>query len=191
MIDPIDNFVDDSSLWKSFLAGNDIAFTHIYKKYVQTLFHYGMQFSSDRELVKDCIQDIFISLYDNKEKIGFTDNIKFYLFRILKNHLINTLKRHQTHIAFIDSQEKQVETYTEDTAETLLIDMEVDMSVKATVDNVMSLLTIRQREIIYYRFVENMSIDEISILTEMNYQSVANVIQRSLKKIRSFYKKSE
>ena len=53
-----------------------------------------------------------------------------------------------------------------------------------TIRTVLSLLTDRQREIIYYRYIEELSIEEIAVLTEMNYQSVQNTIQRSLKRIR-------
>ncbi len=44
----------------------------------------------------------------------------------------------------------------------------------------MSSLTTRQREIVYYRYIKDMSIDEISKITDMNYQSVSNSIQRAL-----------
>lgn len=53
-----------------------------------------------------------------------------------------------------------------------------------TIRTVLSLLTDRQREIIYYRYIEELSIEEIAVLTGMNYQSVQNTIQRSLKRIR-------
>ncbi|MDR1884165.1 MAG: sigma-70 family RNA polymerase sigma factor [Prevotella sp.] len=189
MRDGVDDFVDDSSLWNSFLSGNDEAFAYIYRRYVRNLFQYGLQFSSDRELIKDCIQDIFVKLYADGSKTSSTDNIKFYLFGALKNSLINALKRDRIHSLYLNLQEKQDNDYTAETAETLLINIESELSVKARVDRIMSQLTVRQREIIYYRFVENMSLDEISAFTKMNYQSVSNIIQRSLKKIRGFYKK--
>ncbi|MDH6306051.1 RNA polymerase sigma factor (sigma-70 family) [Parabacteroides sp. PF5-5] len=52
-------------------------------------------------------------------------------------------------------------------------------------------LTPRQKEVIYYRYVEGMKIDEICKLMEMNYQSVQNLIQRSIKKVRSTFSQKD
>ena len=56
-----------------------------------------------------------------------------------------------------------------------------------TVREALRLLTDRQREIIYYRYIEELSIEEIASLMDMNYQSVQNSIQRSIKKIRESF----
>lgn len=45
------------------------------------------------------------------------------------------------------------------------------------------------REIIYYRYIKEMSIDEISKVTDMNNQSVSNSIQRALGRIRDLFKR--
>lgn len=48
----------------------------------------------------------------------------------------------------------------------------------------MDSLTERQKEIIYLRFVHDMSIDEISQIMDINTQSARNLISRSLQKLR-------
>ncbi|MFR1274228.1 MAG: sigma factor-like helix-turn-helix DNA-binding protein [Parabacteroides merdae] len=50
------------------------------------------------------------------------------------------------------------------------------------VKEILSILTPRQKEIIYYRFIQEMSMEDICILMDINYQSAQNLIQRSLKK---------
>ncbi len=53
------------------------------------------------------------------------------------------------------------------------------------VKEILSILTPRQKkEIIYYRFIQEMSMEDICILMDINYQSAQNLIQRSLKKIK-------
>ena len=46
------------------------------------------------------------------------------------------------------------------------------------------------REIVYYRYIKEMSIDEIS-KTDMNYQSVSNSIQRALGRIRNYLRENK
>ncbi|MDR1883555.1 MAG: sigma-70 family RNA polymerase sigma factor, partial [Prevotella sp.] len=93
-----DTLNDESLLWNSFLSGDSDAGSQIYRQYVQILFKYGLQFTSDRELVKDCIQDLFEKIHKNRNRLVQTGNIKLYLFIILKNGLINALKRKRRHV---------------------------------------------------------------------------------------------
>jgi len=49
----------------------------------------------------------------------------------------------------------------------------------------LSELTQNQREALYHRFVEKMSLEEIATLMNINYQSAKNLIYRSIKKLKS------
>ena len=55
------------------------------------LFRYGHSFTSDTELIKDCIQDVFTGLYKNRERLIVPNNIKVYLFVAIKNCIQRTL----------------------------------------------------------------------------------------------------
>ena len=56
---------DESKIkWGQFIAGDKDAYGWIYKVYIQTLFQYGKRFTSDTELIKDCIQEVFTKLYN-------------------------------------------------------------------------------------------------------------------------------
>ena len=59
------------------------------------------------------------------------------------------------------------------------------------IQEILNVLTPRQKEIIYYRYIQELSFDEICIMMDMNYQSAQNLIQRSLKKIRDLYGPAE
>lgn len=75
------------------------------------------------------------------------------------------------------------------TPETIYINKEQEKNTHMKVHAMMSSLTTRQREIVYYRYIKDMSIDEISKITDMNYQSVSNSIQRALGRVRNLFKR--
>ena len=81
------------SLWKRFLKGDDRAYTELYNLYIDDLFAYGVHFTTNRESVKDCIQEVFISLYKDRSKQRKVNNIKSYLFVSLKNELFDLFKK--------------------------------------------------------------------------------------------------
>ncbi|MFV0582603.1 MAG: RNA polymerase sigma factor [Parabacteroides gordonii] len=170
----------DNSLWMNFINGNDDCFEIIYRKYADVLFRYGIQFTPDGNLVQDAIHDIFVKLYNDRKKLKAEANIKFYLFACLKNRLYNLLKRE----LFFDKIDPEENEYLDQGAEEAVTNALNQSEIQRTVQTVLGVLTDRQREIIYYRYIEELSIEEIAALTEMNYQSVQNLIQRSLKKIR-------
>lgn len=178
-----ENFKNESLLWISFLSGDNEAYSLIYKTYVQVLFKYGLQFTSDRELIKDCIQDVFEKLHKNRSKLKLTDNIKFYLFVILRNSLFNALKKEQGYSQNIDSVEYEL-VDSDAVTDSQLIREEDDFITEEKVKSVFSALTPRQKEVIYYRYIECLDINEIASIMGMNYQSIQNLIQRSIKRIR-------
>jgi len=76
-------------LWKSFLKGDDKSFSLIYQQHIDGLFLYGSKLCPDRELVRDCIQKVFIDLFIKRKKVSKEiANLKSYLFVSLRNGII-------------------------------------------------------------------------------------------------------
>lgn len=172
---------EDSELWEAFRQGDQEAFSTIYKLYVHRLFAYGMHFSTDRELVKDVIQDLFVRMYHRKEKLQKTNNIKFYLLVALRNLMLNVLQKApekdpiENYASLFMADYSEIEFYIEE---------EERGRLEQHLDQVLKTLPPRQQLLIHYRFVEELDYQEIAVLMNMNYQSVRNLLHRSLKKIR-------
>lgn len=166
--------------WEQFVSGDDDAFAWIYTTYAKRLFQYGICFCSDKELVKDCIQSLFTELFRNRFRTNQPENIKVYLFSALKNNLFREIKRKQMKEGLTDDILFSLELSVE---EQFIAD-EKYLLEKEKVSQLLSLLTPRQKEIIYFRFIQEMSMDEICSIMNINYQSAQNLIQRSLNKLR-------
>ena len=91
MMEQTNNSTD--TLLASFQAGNMAAFSQLYDLHINILFNYGLKLTIDKELLKDCIHDIFVKLYTKKEELGTIDNLKSYLFISLKNKLCDELRK--------------------------------------------------------------------------------------------------
>lgn len=177
----VNNNSNDYELWDSFREGNDKAFSEIFNKHVQMLFRYGVKFISDEEMVKDAIQELFVKLYHNRQNLGSTDNINLYLFRALKNKLIDALYSQKDTVSLSST------VLPFDIANPEEPDMDDDWDrivQRSRLNKGLQALTARQREAIYLRYTMDMSLEEISSLLEMNYQSVRNLIHRSVEKLR-------
>ena len=179
-------FTQDESYikWKLFLEGDDQAYSWIYTHYIQVLYNYGLQITPDSEIVKDCIQDVFVKIYKAKKKLTVPQNPKVYLMIALKNNIYNTFnqERLQKNYAFsLYQTEEQLTVKNE------FIDQEARHEEMNNIKRMMKILTPRQREVIYYRFIEELSYDDICQIMGLNYQSAYNLLQRKKKKIREAY----
>jgi RNA polymerase sigma factor (sigma-70 family) len=168
--------------WDHFLSGDNDAYQWLYKTYIRILFSYGNRFTQDAEIIKDCIQEVFTLLYKNRNKLIVPDNVKVYLMVSLKNKLIRTLQKKEVYQG--DMSNYEVQFRLEPTVEEEYIENEEVILQQKKVKEILSVLTFRQKEIIYYRYIQELGLDEICKLMDLNYQSAKNLIQRSLKKIR-------
>ena len=170
-------------IWDKFVSGDEEAFAWLYKSHTSFLYEYGLRFTADDELVKDCIHDLFFTIYKNRKSMAKPHNIKAYLLVSLKNGLLNALK-HSSRSDHIGDEDEYVFTLA-DSVEDEYIKTETEGEVKKTVELVLSKLSPRQKEIIYHRYIQELSMSEICDIMNLTYQSAQNLIQKAFHKISS------
>lgn len=151
---------------------------------MQDLFAYGLCFTLDKDLVKDCIHDVFVKIYQHRSELEMS-GFKYYLLRAMRNELLNIFRDNKKNSSFCHDDRSLVVH----SAEHDFIRKEHEENIQKEVRAMLSLLTAKQYEVLYLRYVEELSLTEIAEMMEMNYQSVQNVIQRSFRKIRKEHKK--
>ena len=152
----------------------------LYEEQIDSLFSYGCKFTRDRDLVKDCIHDVFVKLFE-KEDISSIKNIKFYLLRSFKNRLLDELSRIQP-----ENIDEATFSYLQGDSDDEHL-MEIDETIqlqKKYIEKIFENLTGRQKEAIYLYYIEELSYEEISQLLGMNYQSMRNIVHRALVRLR-------
>jgi RNA polymerase sigma factor (sigma-70 family) len=170
----------DKLLWADFIAGNEEAFKQIYNAYTLPLFKYGCHFTHDENLVLDCIQDLFIDLHRYRAGLSKTDNVKIYLFISLKRKIFRQLdKEKKLKSLDLDGLPFQYSLVSDDQGDEEIIAARIEQLRKA-----MNILSHRQREAIYLRFVSELSYEELAEVLQMNYQSARNLIYRGMEKLR-------
>ncbi len=175
-------FREDVLLWDSLRKGNDIAFSTLYKKYVQSLFNYGMHIHPNRDLIKDCIQELFIKFWEKRESLGSIEKVSFYLFRSFKNLLFHKIeissKKSPLTQDLIDQMapELPVENFYINSE---MVDQRIIRLKKAVL-----LLTDRQREVILLRFFQGFEAKEIAEIMNLSIPGVHNLLSLTIKSLR-------
>ena len=57
---------------------------------------------SDEETIKEIIQDVFVKLWQNREKLYSEDSLKSYIYQITKNHVIDILRKNKLELVNFD-----------------------------------------------------------------------------------------
>ena len=74
-------------LWIHMLPGDHLALDAIVKRHYNLLYQYGCKFTRDASQVKDCIQDLFLYIWQRRHAISETPSVEHYLMKALRRRL--------------------------------------------------------------------------------------------------------
>lgn len=171
----------DLHLWQKFKSGDRAVFELIIRQNYRMLFNYGKKFLPDHSTLIDCIHDLFSSLWERREFLGTTDQIKPYLLKSLRNRIAKEKQRSNIFIPMENGDELFL--YDED-VESRIIMSEYTEEKKKQIDYILHLLTPRQQEIIYLKFYENLTNDQIATVLGISRPAAANLLHITLKLFR-------
>lgn len=176
--------MSDLLLWKRLKSGDKKALETIYLQEIDFLLAYGKKISSNAPLVEDCVQDLFVELWRNREGGSNTDSIRRYLIVALRRKIIrksNKLQKSQS-----DKTPEEVDFQAELSIDMQLIAQELSAEQAAQLKVAFSQLSSRQQEAIYLKYYSGMDYKDIAEVMDINYQSVRNLIFNALGKLRKY-----
>ena len=105
---------DEKTLLAMVATGNRQAFTKLYTSYLNVLYRYIFLFTKSKEESEEILQDIFIKIWANREKLSEIDSFKNYLFRFAKNKLLDKVRHSQIRLRVL-SEIKRTKNISEAT----------------------------------------------------------------------------
>jgi RNA polymerase sigma factor (sigma-70 family) len=175
---------DDIQVWMHLKGGNEIALGKLIKKYFNHLQNYGYKFVKDDDFVKDCVQEVFIEIWQRREKISIPDSVKAYLLSCVRRKVVREGFRQNI---IKDENERNLENNIESfdtSAEWAIIEQENLSEITEKVNKSISKLPKRQREVLYLQYYQNLNREEIAQIMDINSQSVSNLLQSAFKSFR-------
>lgn len=166
------------NLWHQSQAGDSLAFCQLADKQYRTLFNYACNFTSDREFIKDAIQDLMIHIWERRQNIQI-QFVTIYFLRALRNQLMQEFRRSNSAHPFLDIDEAvQVSDYQ--TVETEIERNELLSENQVKVRSAIEELPRRQKEAVFLKYFEGMDNEQIADLMQVNRQSVANLLFKAI-----------
>ena len=170
------------TLLAAYRQGDQNAFMSLYDMYAEMLLNYGLCITSDKELVKDCVQDVFIKLISKSQDLQVT-KVTSYLLISLRNRLLDEFRR-KNYMTETAVEDIRISTTVEDVENSYILD-ESSLNNVRKVQILMDELTPRQRQVFTLYYIEQRKYEDICGIIQMNYHSVRNLVHRGMLKLRA------
>lgn len=174
----------EHQLWQRFLAGDASGFQTLMTDYFRVLFRYGSRFSSDREFIRDCIQDLFLYLWEHRTSLRADVAIKPYLMVSLRRLMHRSLPNTAYSDEFTEDKVNPFDlTFS---VEEQYIQQETTGNQIRQMKQLLEMLPPRQKEVIYLKYFQELERDQIAEVMGIVPQTVSNLIQLALKQLRQY-----
>ncbi len=173
---------DDKILWDRLKGGEVSALGQLYERYVRVLYSYGKKIGHYDKLVEDSIQDLFVDLWQSRERLGEVETARFYLFRSLRRRLYKSSLKKEALGEEIDESFPAIgQALSQE--EAIILEEQSERNAQLLNDLIRN-LPVRQSEALLLYYYQDFTYEEIASLMAINEQSARNLVQRALHKLK-------
>jgi RNA polymerase sigma-70 factor (ECF subfamily) len=102
--------MNEFALIESFQAGDEFAFVGIYNRYKGPVYSSCYKMLLDSDSAKDVMQETFLRVYENRDRLLKTSSFKSWLFTIARNQCLNSLRRSGRHVGLQPDNSEMIVT---------------------------------------------------------------------------------
>ena len=171
----------DASLILLWQNGDEKAFDCLYKRYVVYLINIAVKKTNTLEDAKDCVQEVFISIYHRKKFLHPIISLKAYLYKTLQNKIYNFKIKEHTRNQYEQTGADQINHTVDDVIEDYKT-KELQSILKEAINQ----LPPKCRKVFLMSREEQMPYKEIASQLNISINTVDQHIQKALRKLRMY-----
>jgi RNA polymerase sigma factor (sigma-70 family) len=175
--------LDERVLLIDLARGDYKAFNTLYAAHVKQLTNYAAKFTNDIQVIEDSIHDIFVWLWHNRASLEITHTLKAYLFNCVRRSVLRKIQKHKKIVLLENAEEDNTFTFFI-SSEEKYIDTESTSLLKEKMATWLDLLTSKQKEVIYLRFYQDLSFDEIATNMNLTAKACYKLMGRAMSELR-------
>ena len=177
---------DETACMQRLQHSDEKALALLMRMYFASLYNYASRFTRDDGLIKDCIQEVFISIWQRRETASTILSPRFYLLRATKNKVLKALHRNNQQ-AMSTSFDEEYNFFYEFSIERIIIDKQISEDNALRLRKTLSLLSKRQKEIIFLKYYQYLDNGQIAELMSISRQSVYNLLHDTIQKLKDLW----
>ncbi len=161
-------------------SGNMLAFDILYRKYSARLYKFAFSLLKTNEDAENIVQDVFLKLWLNREKVDKAASVKYFVFTIAYHSSISLIRKKLKESEFAEYLLSR--QGSEQEPEMLLAEYnELDEKL----NQVIASLPERQRDIYRLHMIDGLKYSEIAGRLGISENTIQNHMSRAIKTIRT------
>jgi RNA polymerase sigma factor (sigma-70 family) len=180
----------DSEILQGLIADKDEAFSAMMKKYYSSLYRYGRHFTKDDTIITDCIQDVFINIWQNRHKADTISFPRQYLLTSLKRRIVRVTSQNKKKLSLPGEELHDYNFSLEFSIEDIIVEKQIAEENAVKLRQILDQLPARQKEVIYLIYYQQLDHQQVAEVMNINRQSVYNLLHESIRKIREFWQEA-
>lgn len=169
--------LEDSNLIYRLRGGDEIALELIYKKYWKSLLASAYNILLDEQCCEDIVQEIFIKLWNNREKIEIKVSLKAYLSASVRYEVYRQIRQGSVREDIFDQLQDRLQT----PSETQSIEYK---ELLGQIDSVVNALPEKCRKVYKLSREDQLSHKEIASQLQISPKTVENHLNKALRHLR-------
>lgn len=174
--------ISDKAVISSLRLGDKKVYEQLFLDNYKNLVLYAKKFVMETETARDLVQDVFVYLWDKRQKLTIDKSLSSYLFRAVHNACINYLKRESTKENYIKHFLIKLNEGTYKTAASEdAYELVVHKDLKERIERIIETLPEQCRNIFRMSRFRGMKNKEIAEIYSISPRTVETQIYRALK----------
>ena len=174
---------NETELIAAAAGGNEKAFAALFYGYRDKVYSAAMRLTHSTFLSEEVVQDIFLKLWINREKLPEIQDFEDYVFIMTRNHVFSAMKKMARQQQLVDDMQLKM-PFSEDSTYNLIMDQEIEEILHQAVE----LLPAQQKQIYLLSKEQEMKRDEIAKMLRISSETVKTHLARALRHIRAYSK---
>ena len=169
----------DEELMQEIKADNMFAFDMLYNRYSKRIYKFAYSILKSPEESENIVQDVFLSLWENRIKIENDSSVKYYVFSIAYNSAISIIRKKTSESKFIE----YLKSLQHLNQEPVNIELEYH-ELTDRLEDIVNHLPDRQKSVYLLHNIEGLKYNEIAVRLNISVNTIENHMSRAFKTIR-------
>lgn len=172
---------DESELLRQLIAGDAPSFRRIYEHYQGKIFLFALRLIKSKSEAEDIVQEVFVRIWENREKIKIEKNFNNYILTITKNLILDRMKK-----AAFDKTIQQKIYQSMQALKNIAAEQLIEKEMASLHHQAIARLSPQKKIVFMLSREEELSYEEIAEKLGVSKNTVRNQMTDSLKSIREY-----
>ncbi|MEN8204324.1 MAG: RNA polymerase sigma-70 factor [Bacteroidota bacterium] len=169
----------ENHMVKRLRAGHEGTYAQLFHEYYRPLTVFANKYVNDLDSARELVQDLFVSMYENRKSLLISTSLKSYLYQSVRNRCLNHLKRIKVGRQHLEQIGKYMNSH--ESLEELILENELENRIF----QIISRLSPKCREVFTLSRVHGLKNQEIAVRLELSIRTVETHISNALKILRT------